>query len=77
MTAHPDSPELSDMFRDQLLFSLRRWTVDSSVELTHEFLRTGDAHARATYCRLQEENPVAQALLGERHLAPVPDTDAL
>ena len=75
--ARPDSPELSDPFRDELLLSLRRWTVDGSVPLTHEFLRTGDGHARESYCRIQAENPVAQLLLEERYLAPLPDMDAL
>ncbi len=75
--ARPDSPELSDALHHELMLSLRRWTVDGSVPLTHEFLRSGDAHAREAYCRIQEQDPVAQRLLEERYLAPVPDLDAL
>jgi ubiquinone biosynthesis protein Coq4 len=75
--ARPNSPELSDTLREELLLSLRRWTVDGSVPLTHEFLRSGDAHARGTYCRVQAESPVAQRLLEERYLAPIPVMDAL
>jgi ubiquinone biosynthesis protein Coq4 len=75
--ARPDSPELSHTLREELLLSLRRWTVDGSVPLTHEFLRTGDPHTREAYHRIQENNPVAQRLLAERYLAPVPDMDAL
>jgi ubiquinone biosynthesis protein Coq4 len=75
--ARPNSPELSEALHDELMLSLRRWTVDGSVPLTHEFLRSGDAHARERYCRIQAENPVAQRLLEERYLAPVPDMDRL
>lgn len=75
--ARPDSPELSDTLREELLLSLRRWTVDGSVPLTHEFLRTGDPHTREAYRRIQEQDPVAQRLLEERYLAPIPDMDEL
>jgi len=75
--ALPDSPALADPLRDELLTSLRRWTVDGTVALSHEFLRSGDPHARAEYCRIQAEDPVAQQLLEERYLAPIPDMDAL
>lgn len=73
----PNSPELSSAFRDELLLSIRRWTVDGSVPLTHEFLRSGDTHAREAYCRIQAENPIVQTLLKERYLAPIPDMAAL
>ncbi|MCC5950962.1 MAG: hypothetical protein JJU45_02585 [Acidimicrobiia bacterium] len=76
-TARPDSPELAPPLRDELFLSLRRWTVDGSVALTHEFLRTGDPHARASYIEIQEREPVAQRLLDERYLAPIPDMDTL
>ena len=75
--ARPNSPELSSGFREALLLSIRRWTVDGSVPLTHEFLRSGDTHAREAYCRIQAENPVVQTLLEERYLAPRPDMAAL
>ncbi len=75
--ARSNSPELSATLRDELLLSLRRWTADGSVPLSHEFLRTGDRHARDTYCRVQEQDPVAQQLLEARYLAPTPDMDAL
>ena len=75
--ARPNSPELSSGFREALLLSIRRWTVDGSVPLTHEFLRSGDTHAREAYCRIQAENPVVQTLLEERYLAPIPDMAAL
>ena len=73
----PNSPELSSAFQDELLLSIRRWTVDGSVPLTHEFLRSGDTHAREAYCRIQAENPIVQTLLEERYLAPIPDMAAL
>jgi ubiquinone biosynthesis protein COQ4 len=75
--ARPDSPELSETLHDELILSLRRWTVDGSVPLTHEFLRTGDPHTRDRYRHIQLEHPVAQRLLEDRYLAPIPDMDAL
>jgi hypothetical protein len=45
-TARPDSPALSPELEAELLRSLQRWTVDASVPLAHEFLRTGHDGAR-------------------------------
>jgi ubiquinone biosynthesis protein COQ4 len=75
--AHLKSPELAPELVQGLLESLASWDPRASVPLALNYMRNGDEAALEGFDTLARSNPVAEQMLEERYLSPVPDTDHL
>ncbi len=75
--AHLKSPELAPELAQGLLESLASWDPRASVPLALNFMRNGDEAALEGFDTLARSSPVAEEMLKERYLSPVPDTDYL
>ena len=75
--AHLKSPELAPELVQGLLESLASWDPRASVPLALNYMRNGDEAALEGFDTLARSNPVAEQMLEERYLSPVPDTDYL
>lgn len=71
------SPELHPELTEGLLTSLAEWSPFATVPLAHLFLELGDEDARRGYDEMVLTHPLAQQMLEERTLSPVPDLEAL
>jgi ubiquinone biosynthesis protein Coq4 len=71
------SPELHPELTEGLLTSLAEWSPFATVPLAHLFMKLGDEDARRGYDEMVLTHPLAQQMLEERTLSPVPDLEAL
>ena len=71
------SPELDPELSEGLLTSLAEWSPFATVPLAHLFMKLGDEDARRGYDEMVLTHPLAQQMLEERYLSPVPDLEAL
>lgn len=72
-----ESPELAPELIEALLESLAEWAPTATVPFAHNFMRNGAPDALAGYDELALANPLAQEMLKQRYLSPIPDLDAL
>jgi len=75
--AHLKSPDLAPELSQGLLESLASWDPRASVPLALNYMENGDEAALEGFDSLALSNPVAEEMLKERYLSPVPDLEYL
>lgn len=71
--SHPVSPDLDPELVAGLLESLASWDPRASVPLAHTFMRVGNEDALKAFDEMALASPVAEEMLKDRYLSPVPD----
>jgi len=67
------SPTLDPELVESLLTSLSSWDPRASVPLTHTFMEKGSPEALQAFDDMALASPIAERMLEERYLSPIPD----
>ena len=71
------SPDLSDEMLSGLRETLADWDYRATVAFAHLFMEIGDREALEAYDEMALGTPLAQNMLADRHLSPLPDVETL
>ena len=71
------SPDLSDEMLSGLRETLADWDYRATVAFAHLFMEIGDREALEAYDEMALGHPLAQNMLADRHLIPLPDVETL
>lgn len=71
------SPELSPQMIEGLVETLADWDYRATVAFAHLFMEVGDREAMEGFDRMALAHPLAEKMLADRYLSPVPDLAAL